>query len=134
MQAFEFIGSAPALDGKVCEGFVCESHRVNGTTIATAAVTYVKSCGIWHLLCFDPGIVHWRALAERPEPQSFEDTSLEFLHADIGSLADVLGRRLVSCKFSTFETGMCATFVFENGRQIVIKHAQNLTSYSYGLI
>lgn len=134
MRAFEFIGNPPAVDGKICEGFICESYQVNGAPIATAAVTYLKSCGVWHVLCFDPGIVHWRTLAERPEPQSFKEAGLEFVHADIGLLTGVTGVQLLSCKFSAFDGGIRATFVFEKGCKIDIEHMKNITSYSYSSI
>lgn len=131
MQGLQFLGDTPKLDGETCQGFICESPQVNGVPICSASVTYVKFGDVWHLLCFDPGIVHWRALAERPKPQSFKEAHLEFVHADVGLLAGILGVRMRSCEFSAVGDRIRAIFVFENNSEIVIEHAKHLTDYSY---
>ena len=95
----------------------------------TANVTYLSFDDIWHRLCFDPGIVHWRASPAEPEPWTVGEEAWSYPHVDVGLVARLIGVRLKSYKTLVAECGASVVFEFENSCQVHIKNVGDRTSY-----
>lgn len=125
----EFIGKPPAIDGKTCEGLICEGAEFEGNSLATANVTYLKFEGDWHRLCFDVGTVHWRTGSTQPEPWGIPEAGWNYPQVDVGRAFGLIGVRLKSSWTLATEHGANVFFEFENGRKVLIENADDSTSY-----
>lgn len=125
----EFIGQPPAIEGKRCQGLICQGYEFNRELLATASVTYLKFEGVWHRVCFDPGTVHWRTCPTAPEPSAVPEEGWNYPQADVGLAAGLIGVRLTSYTTATTERGISVVFIFENGRQLLIDNVDDCTNY-----
>lgn len=125
---FEFNGKPPAIEGRICEGFICQGYEFKGELIATANVTYLKFGGIWHSLSFDPGTVHWRIWPTQPEPWAVDEEGWNYPQVDVGA-SGLIGVELKSYKTLSRERGAGVLFEFENGREVLIESIDDITSY-----
>jgi hypothetical protein len=126
----EIVGTPPDLNGRICEGFICEGYEFDGEAAATANVTYWKFGDAWYRLYFEPHMVFWREWNEQPKPWKIDEESWNYPHADVGAGAGVVGVRLGSYEMSATPEGSKVLFRFENGTQIVIEDKNEVASYA----
>jgi hypothetical protein len=51
--SIDLVSSEPALAGRICEAFICQSLALEGEPEATAHITDVKLGDVWHRLYFE---------------------------------------------------------------------------------
>jgi hypothetical protein len=116
----EIIGHAPELAGLLCEAFICEGFVHKGEPIANANAVYLCFAGAWHSLVIDCGVIIWRPAAGQPSPSMIESEGWEYPHVDVGAISGGVGLRLKEYRMATTAAAGKVTFLFENGRAIVI--------------
>jgi hypothetical protein len=121
-------GTPPDMVGAICEGFVCESLRVEGEPPASANITYVKFHGYWYRLYFEFRCIFWRRFDEPTFP--WEDESPWADHVNMADEFGIAGQRLVSCAASATDEGSEVAFDFGNGLTVLIQDGNDRASYS----
>lgn len=125
----EVVGCPPELAGLQCEGLICEAFIHRGQRGASANVVYLCFEGIWYRLVIDCGVIFWRQQVEAPKPWSIDELGLQYPHADVGKMADVVGRRLRYYRMDDTPSGAAVTFAFENGRTVIIDNTDDQTTF-----
>ncbi|UMR29760.1 hypothetical protein MJ904_22395 [Massilia sp. MB5] len=121
-------GTPPDMVGAICEGFVCESLRVEGEPPASANTTYLKFHGSWYRLYFEFRCIFWRRFEELIFP--WEDETPWTDHVNITDEFEIVGQRLVSCAVSATDEGSEVAFAFENRLTVLIQDRNDRASYS----
>ena len=122
-------GEPPRLDGKACEGFLCESYVYEGKLEASANVTYLKFGGTWHRLYFEPGLIFWRVSRSDPMAWAVAQEGWDYPHTDIAELAGLLGQVLESYEMEAGDSNARVTFRFRNGKQVVIEDEGDCSNF-----
>jgi hypothetical protein len=125
----EIIGNPPKLAGLLCGAFICEGFVHKGKPVADANVVYLCFADIWHKLVLDCGVIIWRRPTEAPTPWSIDDLGYAYLHADVATLAGVVGRRLDDYQMQSDSVTAEVTFCFENGRAIIISNVNDQSTW-----
>ena len=103
------VGDPAPLLGQVCEQLICTVFVEDGRIIDEANEVLIRTTGGWTQLCFDCGLVFWRADRQAPEPYEAEDEGeasivlnditavrgqvIAGIETDIGDLATVVTLR-----------------------------------------
>src|SRR4249920_4107637 len=107
----ETYGSTPLVEGRRCDGLICEQFWVDGVVHSSASVTYLNVEGVWHRLAVDHPTLHWHTQSEAPRPWAVSEEHWEYPHVDVGILAKVAGNLIRSIETSSDETTTRVAFV-----------------------
>ena len=122
-------GEPPALAGEICEAFLCEQFWYEGVLEAPANVTHLCFGGRWYRLYFDWGIIFWRPADASPASWAIPEEGFEYPLVDVGAESGVLGARLAEYRMEPAERGSRVTFLFDNGRRVVLEDSEDRTEY-----
>jgi hypothetical protein len=125
--ALDVNGAPPDLRGARCEAFLCEPFVWEGVVEASANVSYLRFDGAWHRLYFDYGLIFWKPSEGPPVPESGDDVPTP---SDVAAEAGVVGGVLEGYRMEPTERGSRVTFLFEDGRRIVVEDTDDRTGYS----
>lgn len=119
-------GTRPALEGRVCQAFVCQQFLVDGQLEDAANVVFLKFDDVWSRLYFD-GMIFWRLCEKPPHPFEVAEKGWSYQHVDVGAVADVIGRKLV--RYQTSDEPMRVSFEFDNGKRIFVESRNDRGRY-----
>jgi hypothetical protein len=123
----EINGVEPALVGRVCEAFICQSFRFEKEPESNAHITYMKFDGKWLRMYFEFRIVFWRE--EAPAPYEKPCEACDNARTDVGALAGVVGQMLATYEMTAAAQGSKVTFNFVNGRKVIIEDEDDIACY-----
>ena len=125
----EIIGQPPELAGLKCDALICEGFVLKGQTVTNANVVHLCFAGTWHKLILDYGVIIWRRPEKAPEPPAMSEASSDYPHVDVGMAADVVGHHLEKYEMQATTCGCQVTFLFDNGRSVIIDNVQDQSEY-----
>jgi hypothetical protein len=91
-------------------------------------VVFLRFGNTWHRLCFDFGIIFWRANV--PPPASSEEPVIEASYpvVNIGTELGIVGSPLHRYEMTSIEGGSRVEFFFAGGKSVVFKNVDDRTS------
>jgi hypothetical protein len=122
-----FNGPMPEWAGAICEGFVCESLRIEGEPTAPADVTYLKFNGTWFRLYFEFRCLFCRRFEGHCLPWTDDEPWTDYV--DLADEFKFSGQRLVSFAANATAKGSMVTFVFESGLIVLINDSDDQASF-----
>ncbi len=125
----EIIGQPPELAGLKCDALICEGFVLKGQTVTNANVVHLCFADTWHELILDHGVIIWRRTEKAPEPWAISEAGWDYPHVDVGTAADVVGHCLEKYDMKGTPCGCQVTFLFDNGRSVIIDNVQDQSEY-----
>ncbi len=130
IDSLEIDGDWPDFEGKRLQQLLAQECWYQKNLEEEANVVLIKVEECWYHLYFDIGIVFWRISSDEPhesKPQETEEFSYHL--RNLGVDLDLAGRVIQSCTAKAIPGGSEVEFWFEDGKKILFKNVDNLTSY-----
>jgi hypothetical protein len=117
----EISGEPPSIEGRRCEGFLCQELWSAGALVEQVNVIYLKFGGAWSRLYFDHGFVFWRQ--DIPEGPPIIDLTEcgDIRLVNIAERDGLIGQELVELTMGSVADASEVSFEFSNGKGILIR-------------
>lgn len=120
----------PRIEGTSCEEIIAIQYWHAGALVEPVNSVHLKFAGDWHRLCFDCGIIFWRAGNGPPTEEAIPELQAEYKIDELGQRHGLLGLTLASIRAESTERGARVVLKFEDGRALIFFNENDRSDYA----